>query len=195
MTLGLLQMVAVAEVENTILIAECNKDQNTCVPNVVFHMIFGLLPTAIAVVVENMKCCNIQQRGNNMLEKIKQAMAERKHQKEMERVEKERLEKQKEKDVAEESARKEKARLEQLEKEKAEAEKARQDHIDYLKSLDQKSLLVELVMTMKDFMYEYNERISNYLEEISDLKSDINYLESKIDDLENEVSSLSSSQR
>ena len=58
MTLGLLQMVAVAEAENTILIAECNKGQNTCVPNVVFHMIFGLLPTAIAAVVENMKCCN-----------------------------------------------------------------------------------------------------------------------------------------
>jgi hypothetical protein len=55
MTLGLLQMVAVAEVENTILIAECNKDQNTCVPNVAFHMTFGLSPTAIVAVVENMK--------------------------------------------------------------------------------------------------------------------------------------------
>ena len=63
MTPGLLQMVAAAEAENTILIAECNKDQNTCVPNVAFHMIFGLSPTAIVAVAENMKCYNNKKRG------------------------------------------------------------------------------------------------------------------------------------
>ena len=113
-----------------------------------------------------------------MFEKIKQTMAERNRQKEMERAEKDRLKKLKEKEAAEERAKKEKARLEQLEQEKAKAERARQDHIDYLKSLDQKSLLVELVMTMKDFMFEYDERISHYLEEISDLRGDICSLES-----------------
>jgi hypothetical protein len=55
MTLGLLQMVAVAEAENTILIAECNRGQNMFVPNADLNMISGRLPTAIVVVVENMK--------------------------------------------------------------------------------------------------------------------------------------------
>jgi hypothetical protein len=55
MTPGLLQMVAAAEAESTTLIAECNKVQNTCVPNVAFHMTFGLSPTVIAAVAENMK--------------------------------------------------------------------------------------------------------------------------------------------
>lgn len=81
-----------------------------------------------------------------------------------------------------------------MEKEKAEAERKRQEHIDYLKSLDQKVLLVELVMTMKDFVCEYNERMSFYSEEISDLRGDISVLESKINDLENEISSHSISQ-
>jgi len=66
MTPGLLQIVAAAEAENTTLIAECNRGQNTCVPNVVFHMIFGLLPTAIVVVVENMKCCKMREFFMNL---------------------------------------------------------------------------------------------------------------------------------
>ena len=127
-----------------------------------------------------------------MFEKIKQIMAEKKRQKEMERAEKERLKKQKEKEADEERTRKKRVRLEQLEKEKAEAERKRQEHIDYLKSLDQKVLLVELVMTMKDFVCQYNERISEYLEEISNLEREISDLESKNYDLEREISDLES---
>ena len=70
MTLGLLQMVAVAEAENTILIAECNKDRNTCAPSVAFRMTFGLSLTAIAAVVENMRCCNKDLR----MDKLKNAL-------------------------------------------------------------------------------------------------------------------------
>ena len=37
------------------LIAECNRDRNTFVPNAALNMIFGQSPTAIAAVVGNMK--------------------------------------------------------------------------------------------------------------------------------------------
>ena len=38
-----------------ILIAECNKARNMCVPSVAFRMTFGLSPKAIVAVAENMK--------------------------------------------------------------------------------------------------------------------------------------------
>ena len=54
--LGLLRMVAAARAASMTLIAECNRDRNTFVPNAALNMIFGQSPTAIAAVVGNMKC-------------------------------------------------------------------------------------------------------------------------------------------
>lgn len=55
MTLGLLQIVAVAKAASMTRIAECKLDRNMFAPNVAFRMTFGQSPTAIVAVAGNMK--------------------------------------------------------------------------------------------------------------------------------------------
>ena len=52
---GPLQIAVVARVANMTRIVECNKVPNTSVRSAGIHTIFGLLPTVIAVVAENMR--------------------------------------------------------------------------------------------------------------------------------------------
>ena len=55
MTLGLVQIVAVAKAASMTRIAECKLDRNMFAPNVAFRMTFGQSPTAIVAVAGNMK--------------------------------------------------------------------------------------------------------------------------------------------
>ena len=56
--LGLLRMVAAARAASMTLIAECNRDRNTFVPNAALNMIFGQSPMAAVAVAESMKFYN-----------------------------------------------------------------------------------------------------------------------------------------
>ena len=86
----------------------------------------------------------------------------------------------------------ERERLEKLQREKEEMERQRQERIDYLKSLDEKALHVEIAVLLEDFLADYQARFNYVCGEIDELNSRMKSVESDVNDVSSDISSIRS---